>query len=76
MLVERRLDLAVGWLDGEGEREREDASVEGSTSFFCLEAGRISSRSMGTPSETRKSRRMRERSQAGGERGGGVSNWV
>jgi hypothetical protein len=50
-------------------------SVEGRISFFCLEAGRISSRSMGTPRETRKRRRMRERSQSGGWRGGGATSW-
>ena len=64
------------WEEGEVEREREPRLVEGSTSFFCLEAGRISSRSTGTPRETRKSRLMRERSQLGGESGGGVNNWA
>jgi hypothetical protein len=39
---------------------------DGRTSFFCLEAGRISSRSTGTPRETRKRRRIRERIQSGG----------
>lgn len=48
---------------------------EGRTSFFCLEAGRISSRSTGTPRETRKSRRMRERIQSGGWSGGGATSW-
>jgi hypothetical protein len=48
---------------------------EGSTSFFCFEAGRISSRSTGTPRETRKSRRVRERIQSGGARGGGATSW-
>jgi hypothetical protein len=43
-------------------------------SFFCLEAGRISSRSTGTPRETRKRRRMRERIQFGGWRGGGATS--
>lgn len=47
---------------------------EGRTSFFCLEAGRISSRSTGTPSETRKSRRMRDRIQSGGWSGGGATS--
>lgn len=46
------------------------ALVEGRTSFFCLEAGRISSRSTGTPRDTRKRRRMRERFQSGGWSGG------
>lgn len=49
--------------------------VEGRISFFCLEAGRISSRSTGTPRETRNSRRMRERIQSGGWRGGGATSW-
>lgn len=35
----------------------------GRTSFFCFEAGRISSRSTGTPSETRKRRRIRDLTQ-------------
>ena len=43
-------------------------------SFFCLEAGRISSRSTGTPRETRKRRRMRERTQFGGWSGGGATS--
>jgi hypothetical protein len=47
---------------------------EGRTSFFCFEAGRISSRSTGTPSETRNRRRMRERIQSGGARGGGATS--
>lgn len=49
--------------------------MEGSTSFFCLEAGRISSRSTGTPRETRKRRRMRDLVQFGGWRGGGATSW-
>lgn len=47
----------------------------GRTRRFCLEGGRISSRSMGTPRETRKRRRMRERVQLGGWRGGGETSW-
>ena len=43
-------------------------------SFFCFEAGRISSRSTGTPSETRKRRRMRDRTQFGGCKGGGATS--
>lgn len=43
-------------------------------SFFCLDAGRISSRSTGTPRETRKRRRMRERTQLGGCNGGGATS--
>lgn len=49
--------------------------VDGKTSFFCLDAGKISSKSTGTPRETRKRRRMRDRIQSGGERGGGAINW-
>lgn len=41
-------------------------------SLACFDAGRISSKSTGTPRETRKRRRMRERSQCGGWRGGGA----
>lgn len=44
-------------------------------SFFCFDAGRISSRSTGTPSETRNRRRIRERTQFGGCRGGGATSW-
>lgn len=40
--------------------------IEGRISFFCFEAGRISSRSTGTPSETRNNRRIRDRTQSGG----------
>lgn len=54
---------------------RGEMGVDGRMSFFCLEAGRISSRSMGTPRETRKSLRMRERIQFGGWRGGGATSW-
>lgn len=50
--------------------------IEGRISFFCFEAGRISSRSTGTPSETRKRRRIRERTQSGGCRGGGATSCV
>ena len=48
--------------------------IDGRMSFFCLEAGRISSRSTGTPRETRKRRRMRERTQLGGCKGGGATS--
>lgn len=50
--------------------------IEGRISFFCFEAGRISSRSTGTPSETRKSRRILERTQSGGCSGGGATSCV
>jgi hypothetical protein len=53
---------------------RGEMGVEGRMSFFCFEAGRISSRSMGTPREIRKSLRMRERIQFGGWRGGGATS--
>lgn len=50
--------------------------MDGRISFFCLLAGNISSRSTGTPRETRKRRRIRERSQFGGARGGGAISCV
>lgn len=43
-------------------------------SFFCFEAGKISSRSTGTPRETRNSRRIRDRTQSGGCNGGGATS--
>ena len=50
--------------------------VLGRTSFFFLpEAGRISSRLTGTPSETRNNRRMRDRFQSGGLSGTGEASW-
>lgn len=72
----------LGDLEGFGarlpdRRESEDVRgefMDGRTSFFCLEAGKISSRSTGTPSETRNSRLMRERIQSGGWRGGGATS--
>ena len=72
-------DALVGRLEGfvvEEEEEGGSDRVKGKTSFFCLLAGRISSRSTGTPNETRKRRRMRERTQFGGCRGGGAMSWV
>ncbi len=48
--------------------------MDGRISFFCFEAGRISSRSTGTPRETKNSRRIRERIQFGGCKGGGATN--
>ena len=48
---------------------------EGRTSFFCFDAGNISSRSTGTPSETRNNRRMGDRIQSGGCNGGGAASW-
>lgn len=47
---------------------------DGSTSFFCLDAGRISSRSTGTPNDTRNNRRVLERIQSGGASGGGATS--
>lgn len=47
---------------------------DGRTSFFCFEAGNISSRSTGTPRETRNSRRMGDRIQSGGWSGGGAAS--
>lgn len=49
--------------------------MEGNISFFCLDAGNISSRSTGTPRDTRKSRRIRDFTQFGGCSGGGATNW-
>jgi hypothetical protein len=65
-------------IEARGLRLSPDACkcMEGSISFFCLLAGRISSRSTGTPNETRKRRLMRERSQLGGARGGGAISCV
>jgi hypothetical protein len=58
-----------------GEPEGGFKFMDGRISFFCLEAGRISSKSTGTPSETRKRRRIRERIQFGGCSGGGATSW-
>ncbi len=52
--------------DGRGDWESARRCMEGRISFFCLLAGRISSKSTGTPRETRKRRRIRERTQFGG----------
>lgn len=46
----------------------------GKSRRFCLLGGRISSKSTGTPRETRKRRRMRLRVQLGGCMGGGETN--
>lgn len=56
---------------GDGSREEGWRLMFGSTNLFCLLGGRISSRSTGTPRDTRKRRRMRERVQFGGAMGGG-----
>ena len=57
---------------GEGEPLRR--CIDGRMSFFCFEAGRISSRSTGTPNDTRNNRRMRDRTQFGGCSGGGATS--
>lgn len=59
----------------EEEGELPSRFIEGRTSFFCFEAGRISSRSTGTPRETRKTRRMRDFVQLAGWSGGGETSW-
>lgn len=46
----------------------------GNTSRFCFDGGRISSRSTGTPRDTRNSRRIRDRVQLGGCIGGGETS--
>lgn len=68
-----------GLLSGrEGSDGFDDADpsglMDGRMSFFCFEAGRISSRSTGTPRETRKSRRIRDLTQFGGCSGGGATS--
>lgn len=57
-----------------GEPEGGLRFMDGRISFFCLDAGRISSRSTGTPRETRNRRRIRDRIQFGGWRGGGATS--
>lgn len=49
-------------------------SIDGRTSFFCFDAGRISSKSTGTPRETRNRRRMRDLTQFCGCSGGGATS--
>lgn len=58
----------------EEDEELPSRFIEGRTSFFCFEAGRISSRSTGTPRETRKTRRIRDFVQLAGWRGGGETS--
>lgn len=58
-----------------GEPEAGFRFMDGRISFFCLDAGRISSRSTGTPRDTRKRRRIRDRIQLGGCNGGGATSW-
>lgn len=48
--------------------------MDGRTSFFCLDAGRISSKSTGTPRETRNRRRIRDLTQFWGWSGGGATS--
>lgn len=57
-----------------GEPEGGLRFMDGRMSFFCLDAGRISSRSTGTPSETRNRRRILDRIQFGGCNGGGATS--
>ena len=61
--------------EGRGDRSP-GICIEGRMSFFCFEAGSISSRSTGTPNETKNSRRIRERTQSGGCNGGGATSCV
>ena len=53
-------------VDVRSEPFEETLCNDGRTNFFCFEAGRISSRSTGTPKETRKSRLMLDLIQSGG----------
>ena len=59
-------------VDGRGEAE--GRLMFGRTNLFCLLGGRISSKSTGTPSETRNKRRIRDRVQLGGCIGGGETS--
>lgn len=52
----------------------DDRLSEGSTSLCCFDAGKISSKSTGTPSDTRKSLLVRDRIQSGGANGGGATS--
>lgn len=61
-------------VDVRGELAEGLRCIEGRMSFFCFEAGRISSKSTGTPRETRNSLRIRDRIQFGGWRGGGATS--
>ena len=69
------LDIERESVELRGEPEDDGLRCkEGRMSFFCLDAGRISSRSTGTPRDTRNRRRMRDRIQSGGWRGGGAAS--
>lgn len=68
------LEIGRESVEFRGEPEAGLRFMEGSISFFCFEAGRISSKSTGTPRDTRKRRRMRERIQFGGCKGGGATS--
>ena len=48
--------------------------MDGNISFFCFDAGKISSRSTGTPRDTRNKCRIRDFTQFGGCNGGGATN--
>lgn len=58
----------------EGRGLVESKPMDGRMRRFCLLGGSISSRSTGTPRDTRKRRRMRERVQLGGCIGGGETS--
>jgi hypothetical protein len=70
----RRRERDLPSVDVRSEPELAARCSDGSTSFFCFDAGRISSRSTGTPRDTRKSRRIRLRIQSGGCSGGGATS--
>jgi hypothetical protein len=69
-----RRDIEGESVEFRGEPEAGLKFMDGKISFFCFEAGRISSRSTGTPRDTRKRRRIRDRIQLGGCNGGGATN--
>lgn len=70
--LRREIDLES--VEFRGEPDGGLRFMDGRMSFFCLDAGRISSRSTGTPSDTRKRRRIRDRIQFGGCSGGGATS--
>jgi len=69
-----RRDIGRESVEFLGEPEAGLRFMDGRMSFFCLDAGRISSRSTGTPSETRNSLLIRDRIQFGGCSGGGATS--
>lgn len=73
--------LPSPWRKFDADRESEDVRgdveerfSEGSTSLCCFDAGKISSRSTGTPSDTRNNLLVRDRIQSGGANGGGATS--